>query len=114
VPYVISDADLQATYRRFIQLEKAIEARDIGAVTRLTRTNGALLQSLLQLFSNSDSIDARIQNVSTRNSSGTIVGTLIINKVVKRGGGTADTPANLRSLKLTSRRDASGWSIINW
>lgn len=112
--YPITDADFNAMYKRFIAVKNAIESRDINAVTQLAQTNGARVQSLLQLFSNSESISAKIDNVSTRNSTGMIVGTLTINQVTRRGGNVTQPPANLKTFTLTSRRDAAGWSKIQW
>ncbi len=112
--YPITDADFNAMYKRFIAVKSAIESRDINAVTQLAQTNGARVQALLQLFSNSESISAKIDNVSTRNSTGMIVGTLTINQVTRRGGVVTQPPANLKTFTLTSRRDAAGWSKIQW
>lgn len=110
----ISDADFQTTYKRFIEVKTAIEQKDINLITQLADTDGARVQALLQLFSNSESVTASIDKVSSRNTSGTIVGTLTINRVTRRSGSSTRPPENLRSFTLTTRRDAAGWSKIQW
>ncbi len=112
-PAPITDAEFNLAYRRFIDVKYALERQDINTITQLAETNGTRVQNLLQLFSNSDSLVVRIDNVSTRNGTGTIVGRLTIDNVVRRGR-SSNPPANLRSFTLTTRRDATGWSKIRW
>ncbi len=110
----ITDDDLQLVYRQFSNLQQAVRDRDIGSVIELTQRSGVRVQQFMQMFENSVEIDARIRNVSTRNATGEIRGTLQINKVRRADGLVTEPPVNLSAIPLTSRREASGWSAIQW
>ncbi len=111
---VVSDADLQLVYQRFVNLQQAISQRDINAVVSLTQRSGVRVQQFMQMFENSTAIDARIKNVSTSNATGEIKGTLQINRVQRANGTYVKPPASLSSIALSSKRDEDGWSAISW
>ncbi len=111
---VISDADLQLVYQRFVNLQRAISERDINAVVSLTKRSGVRVQQFMQIFENSTEIDARIKNVSTSNATGEIKGTLQINRIRRADGSYVQPPASLASIDLSSNRDEYGWSAISW
>ncbi len=111
---VVSDADLQLVYQRFVNLQQAISQRDINAVVSLTKRSGVRVQQFMQMFENSSAIDARIKNVSTSNATGEIKGTLQINRVQRPNGTYVKPPASLSSIALSSKRDEDGWSAISW
>ncbi len=111
---VVSDADLQLVYQRFVNLQRAISQRDINAVVSLTQRSGARVQQFMQIFENSSEIDARIKNVSTSNATGEIKGTLQINRIRRANGSYVQPPASLSAIPLSSKRDENGWSAISW
>lgn len=110
----ISEEELELVYRRFANLQQAIRDRDINAVISLTRRSGARVQQFMQVFENSVQIDARIRNVSTSNATGEINATLQINGVRRPDGSVVKPPADLKSISISSKRDANGWSAIRW
>ena len=110
----ITDNDLQQVYRRFNNLETAIEERDINQVISLTKLSGARVQHFLQIFENSQSLNAQIVNVSTRNNSETISGTLRILNITRTDGSVVQPPSSLSAITLTSSRTDGQWSVIEW
>ena len=110
----ITDNDLQQVYRRFNNLETAIEERDINQVISLTKLSGARVQHFLQIFENSQSLNAQIVNVSTRNNSETISGTLKILNITRTDGSVVQPPSSLSAITLTSSRTDGQWSVIEW
>ena len=113
-PQPITDSDLQQVYKRFINLEAAIKSKDIETIIGLTQPSGARVQQFLQIFENSDAIDARIANVATRNADAAIIGKLKINSLVRLDGTVVNVPDNLKTITLTSIRGPQGWSLIDW
>ena len=113
-PRPITDDDLQQVYRRFNNLETAIEDRDINQVISLTKVSGARVQHFLQIFENSQSLNAQIVNVSTRNNSETISGTLKILNITRADGSVIQPPSSLSEITLTSTRTDGQWSVIEW
>lgn len=110
----ITDDELQTVYRRFTDLQDAISERDITALVNLTERSGLRVQQFMQVFENSAAIDVRIRNVSTSNASGEINGTLQIRSIERNDGTLAAPPANLKSIKVTTKREGDGWSVIRW
>ncbi|NND90523.1 MAG: hypothetical protein HKN42_06635 [Granulosicoccus sp.] len=110
----ISDEDLQTVYRQFIALQEAIRTRDINAVVTLTRRSGVRVQQFLQMFENSSDIDVRIRDVSTRNATGEIRGTLQIISIRREDGSIVEPSKALSSIPLSSQREGRGWSAIAW
>ncbi len=113
-PLPITDGDLQQVYRRFNSLETAIESRDITEVISLTKQSGARVQQFLQIFENSQSVNAQIVNVSTSNNSATISGTLKILNITRTDGSVVQPPSSLSSIALSSSRKGGQWSVIEW
>ncbi len=114
VARTISEDELQDVYRRFDELQKAIRNRDITAVIELTSRSVVKIQQFQQMFQNNISIDARIKNVSTRDASGEIQGTLVITRLERADGVVTGPPLDLASVTLTSQRNEDGWSAIRW
>ena len=110
----ITDADLQLVYERFANLVRAIENRDIAAVVSLTEDSGARVQQLLQVFENSESLDARITNVAARSADSSITGTLRIDTIFRSDGSRVEPPPALQAVALTSTRDGGVWSAFDW
>ena len=110
----ITDTDLQLVYERFANLVRAIENRDIAAVMSLTENSGARVQQLLQVFENSESLDARITNVSARSADRAITGTLRIETIRRADGSRVPPPPALQAVALTSTRDDGVWSAFDW
>lgn len=110
----ISDADFNRVAERFVELKDAIENRDITTVIALTQQSGQRVQQMLQIFQNTEAVEARVSNIRSSNADGIISGTLKIQKLVKSGGLKVDAPDNLSSIRLTSNRTSSGWSPIGW
>ncbi|MEE9318943.1 MAG: hypothetical protein V3U76_00710 [Granulosicoccus sp.] len=113
-PRTISDEDLQRVYGDFTTLEQAVENGQITDVIAITQRSGSRVQQFMQLFANSDAIDARIANVATRNASDSITGTLRLSRATRADGTEVAIPAGLSTIKLTSTREGSGWSLIDW
>ena len=113
-PRPITDDDLQQVYRRFSNLESAIEERDITRVISLTKPSGARVQQFLQIFENSQSLNAQIVNVSTRSNNATISGTLKILNITRTDGSVVQPPSSVSSIALTSSRTGGQWSVIEW
>jgi hypothetical protein len=110
----ISDDELQTVYKRFSILQGAISNRDISAVVGLTERSGLRVQQFMQMFENSVGIDVRIRNVSTSNATGEINGILQIKSIERSDGTLVSPPANLQSIKVTTKRQGDGWSVIRW
>ena len=110
----ITDPELQSVYRQFSELQKAIAERDIARVVDLTERSGLRVQQFMQVFENSVDIDVRIQNISTSNATGEINGTLQIQSIERADGSRVVPPANLKSIRISTRREGNGWSTINW
>ena len=110
----ITDSELQTVYRQFSELQDAIAERDIGQVVNLTERSGLRVQQFMQVFENSVNINVRIRNVSTSNATGEINGTLQIQSIERADGSRAVPPANLESIRISTRRDGNGWSPISW
>jgi len=110
----IGDEDFELIYGRFKALERAVEQRDIQTVISLTRPSGARIQQLLQVFENSEALDARITNVSMRKADEEISGVLRIDSVRRNDGSRVRPPPGLEAVSLTSSRDSSGWSALIW
>jgi len=110
----IGDEDFELIYGRFKALERAVEQRDIQTVISLTRPSGARIQQLLQVFENSEALDARITNVSMRKADEEISGVLRIDSVRRDDGSRVRPPPGLEAVSLTSSRDSSGWSALIW
>ncbi|MFK7995295.1 MAG: hypothetical protein AB8B87_14215 [Granulosicoccus sp.] len=113
-PRAITDADLQLVYGQFTRLESAIENRDINAVIGLTERSGLRIQQVMQMFENNVSIQARLRNVSTLDSSGEIQGTLQITRLERADGSVTGPPLDLASVRLSSVRNGDSWSSIRW
>jgi hypothetical protein len=111
---VISDEDVRTVSQRFSLLERAIESRNITDLISLTEPSGLRIQQFLQMFENSESISARITGLSTRNVSGSITGTLRIDRVTRADGVVLPAPRELASITLTSQWRDGGWSVIDW
>jgi hypothetical protein len=110
----ISDDDIRTVSQRFNQLEQAIESRNINDLIGLTEPSGLRIQQFLQMFENSESISARITGLSTRNVSGSITGTLRIDRLTRANGDVVPAPPELASITLTSRWRGGSWSVIDW
>ena len=68
----------------------------------------------MQIFENSVGIDVRIRNVSTSNATGEINGTLQIKSIKRADGTLAAPPADLESIRVTTKRVGDDWSVIRW
>ncbi len=110
----INDEDVRTVSERFSRLESAIESRSIVELIGLTEPSGLRIQQFLQMFENSESISARITGLSTRNVSGSITGTLKIDRVIRADGVVLPPPPELSSITLTSRWQDGDWSVIDW
>lgn len=110
----ISDDDFNFVAGKFVELKTAVANKDIDTVIALTKPSGKRIQQMLQIFENSESVQARVSNVATRNADGVIVGQLNIQKVIKKSGAVATVPSSLSSITLTSKRGPEGWSAIAW
>ncbi|MDB4222224.1 hypothetical protein N9850_00510 [Granulosicoccus sp.] len=110
----ISDDELQTVYIRFTELQSAISNRDISKVVDLTERSGLRVQQFMQVFENSVGIDVRIRNVSTSNATGEIKGTLQIKSIKRADGTLAAPPADLESIRVTTKRVGDDWSVIRW
>jgi len=111
----ITDADLQTVYNKFNRLSDAIVSGDIASVTSLTRRSPASrIQKLLQLFQNSQTITARVTKLAARQADAAISGTLEITGATGFNGAPIRVPVSLRYINLSSQRNNSGWSEIEW
>jgi len=113
-PPTIEDGDLEIVYTSLLELKNAFEDRDIATVIRLSDPPGGRVQQLLQIFANSEAVNARITNVSARPADEAITGTLRIENIVRADGRRVSPPPEFAEVALTSTRRGDGWSSLSW
>ena len=109
----VSDADFENMLRRFDELRRAIENKDLATINAMTeRSNqNALFEQLNARF---ERLNMEITGIRVRNADKSISATLRIQSMVRENGDRAIPSTAYRDREIVSSRINGQWSSIRW
>ncbi len=110
----LTDTEYAYATNRFSQLERAIELKNINAITTLTSDSTQRKELFTGLFNRYVKINTRVSSVVIEKNSKTVKATLTLEKMRLSNGNIAYPSDSYGNIELSIQRTRQGWSKISW